>query len=62
MDASADAIHTQVRERFASLAINPAAEKRFEIGRASAIKLGYDAPLLDALGSRSGCTLASVAR
>lgn len=47
--ADTDTIHAQVRERFAALAANPASEKRFEIGRASAAKLGYGGPLLDSL-------------
>ena len=42
-------IQDQVKERFALLARDPASEKRFEIGRASAIKLGYEASTLDAL-------------
>ncbi len=41
-----DAIRAQVRGRFASVAANPASETRFEIGGASALKLGYDARLL----------------
>jgi SAM-dependent methyltransferase len=44
-----NAIRVQVRERFAALAISPSKEKRFEIGRASALKLGYDPAALAAL-------------
>lgn len=43
------AIHAQVRRRFAALAADPAAETKFEIGRESAVKLGYNPASLDAL-------------
>ena len=41
-----ETIHDQVRKRFASVATDPASEKRFEIGRASAVRLGYDTAIL----------------
>ncbi len=44
-----ETIRSQVRQRFASVATDPASERRFEIGRSSAIKLGYDRHMLDAL-------------
>lgn len=49
MTLEAHRIHEQVRRRFASIATDPASEKRFEVGRANALKLGYDAALLDDL-------------
>jgi arsenite methyltransferase len=49
MNLDVDAIHEQVRTRFAAVAMEPGAEKRFEIGYASAVKLGYDERTLDAL-------------
>jgi arsenite methyltransferase len=49
MEPDTDTIRAQVRDRFAALAADPTSEKRFEIGRASALKLGYDGPLLDSL-------------
>jgi arsenite methyltransferase len=42
MPSGADAIRAQVEQRFARLATDPASEKRFEIGRASAVGLGYE--------------------
>jgi arsenite methyltransferase len=42
-------IHDQVQRRFARVALDPTSETRFELGRASALKLGYDAAILDAL-------------
>ncbi len=44
-----ETIHDQVRKRFASVATDPASEKCFEIGRASAVKLGYDMAILNDL-------------
>jgi SAM-dependent methyltransferase len=49
MEIDATAIRAQVRRRFAAVATDPASEQKFEIGRDSALKLGYDAALLDAL-------------
>ena len=49
MNTDADSIRAQIRRRFASVATDPVAERRFEIGRASALKLGYDAAVLDML-------------
>lgn len=49
MPIAADAIRAQVEERFARLANDPASEKRFEIGRASAVKLGYESAALASL-------------
>ena len=49
MQADSAAIHAQVRQRFASLATDPTSEERFEVGRSSALKLGYDPSLLDGL-------------
>ncbi len=49
MEVSAATIRAQVRQRFATLAVDPASEQRFEIGRSSALKLGYDSVVLDAL-------------
>ena len=45
----AETIYDQVRQRFSSVASDPASEKHFEIGRASALKLGYDAAIVDGL-------------
>ncbi len=45
----AETIYDRVRQRFSSVATDPASEKHFEIGRASALKLGYDAAILDGL-------------
>lgn len=42
-------IEEQVRRRFASLVADPRSEKRCEIGRSSALKLGYEASVLDSL-------------
>ncbi len=49
MEVSAATIRSQVRQRFATLAIDPASEERFEIGRSSALKLGYETTVLDTL-------------
>lgn len=49
MHHEATTVHALVRQRFAMLASDPDSEKRFEIGRASALKLGYEASALDAL-------------
>lgn len=49
MNTDADSIRAQIRRRFASVATGPAAERRFEIGCGSALKLGYDAAVLDML-------------
>ncbi len=49
MAIDAESILLQVRQRFAALATDPASEKRFEIGRLSALKLGYESSVLDAL-------------
>ncbi len=46
MQRDTETIHDQVRKRFASVATDPASEKRFEIGRASAVRLGYDTAIL----------------
>jgi SAM-dependent methyltransferase len=46
MDTS---IRDEVRARFEALARDPAAERRFRVGRASALALGYDANELDTL-------------
>lgn len=45
----AETIYDQVRQRFSSVATDPASEKHFEIGRTSALKLGYDAAIVDGL-------------
>lgn len=42
-------IRRQVRTRFSAVARDPRAERRFALGRASALALGYAAPDLDAL-------------
>lgn len=42
-------IRNQVRARFGAVARDPSTERRFKIGRASALSLGYDATDLDAL-------------
>ncbi len=42
----AETIYDQVRQRFSSVATDPASERRFEIGWTSALKLGYDAATL----------------
>ncbi len=55
-----DVIRAQVRGRFASVATNPASETRFEIGRASALNLGYDARLLDSVPARAVESFAGV--
>lgn len=44
-----DDIRAQVRARFGAVARDPACERRFRIGRASALALGYDQEELDAL-------------
>jgi len=44
-----DAIHDQVRTRFARVATDPTRERRFRIGRDSAVELGYDEAELAAL-------------
>ncbi len=49
MEPNLNTIQEQVRRRFALVALDPRAEKRFEIGRTSALKLGYDASMLDLL-------------
>jgi arsenite methyltransferase len=55
-----DNIHAQVTARFAALAADPTSEKRFEIGRASALKLGYAASLLDSLPAAAVNSFAGV--
>lgn len=49
MEIDDAAVYAQVQQRFAALAIDPATERRFEIGRSSALKLGYESSVLDAL-------------
>ena len=49
MEIDAAAIHEQVRRRFALVAEAPETEKRFAIGRSSAVRLGYDPSQLDVL-------------
>ena len=49
MELSAETIRAQVRQRFATLANDPTSEQRFEIGRSSALKLGYESAVLDTL-------------
>lgn len=49
MAVDAESIFLQVRQRFSALATDPASESRFEIGRPSALKLGYETSVLDAL-------------
>lgn len=44
-----EAAKAEVRERFANLATDPTQEGRFEIGPASAKRLGYDPATIDAL-------------
>ncbi|MHC4091022.1 MAG: hypothetical protein ACYSVY_12250 [Planctomycetota bacterium] len=49
MSIDTEQIHEQVRRRFAMVATEPGAERRFEIGQASALNLGYDRNTLDSL-------------
>jgi len=49
MQVDRAAIHEQVRQRCARVATDPNSETRFELGRASAVNLGYEARLLDKL-------------
>ncbi len=49
MQMDAETMHDQMRKRFASVATDPASEKRFGIGRAGAVKLGYDVAILNDL-------------
>jgi len=58
-------IRAQVRARFGAVARDPQSEKRFALGRESALALGYDAQDLDALPALAvdrfagvGCPLA----
>ncbi len=60
MQPDTAAIHEQVRRRFALLAADPASERRFEIGRSSALKLGYDAAVLDSLPEAAVACFAGV--
>jgi arsenite methyltransferase len=55
-----DNIHAQVTARFAALATDPTSEQRFEIGRASALKLGYDPVVLDSLPAAAVDSFAGV--
>ena len=60
MQPDTAAIHEHVRRRFALLATDPASEQRFEIGRSSALKLGYDAAVLDSLPEAAVASFAGV--
>jgi SAM-dependent methyltransferase len=60
MQIDSTAIHEQVRKRFAQVATDPASEQRFELGRSSAVKLGYDGPVLDTLPSAAVDSFAGV--
>jgi SAM-dependent methyltransferase len=58
-------IRRQVRARFAAVVRDPGAERRFALGRSSALAVGYDAKELDALPAAAverfagvGCPLA----
>jgi len=60
MQVDSAAIHEQVRQRCARVATDPNSETRFELGRASAVKLGYDGPELDDLPSTAVDSFAGV--
>lgn len=60
MQVDSAAIHEQVRQRFARVATDPISEPRFELGRASAVKLGYEGPVLDKLPSAAVDSFAGV--
>ena len=49
IEMDAETIYDQVRQRFSSVATYPASEKRFGIGRAGAVKSGYDVAILNDL-------------
>ena len=49
MPDTADAIRAAVEQRFAQVARSPGKERKFPVGPASAKKLGYDPPEIDAL-------------
>jgi 2-polyprenyl-3-methyl-5-hydroxy-6-metoxy-1,4-benzoquinol methylase len=54
------AIRDQVRQRFGRVARDPGSETRFELGRASAVRLGYDAEALDAIPAEALASFAGV--
>ncbi len=60
MEPDAAAIRASVRDRFAAVARDPATERRFPLGRASALALGYGAADLDALPAASVARFAGV--
>lgn len=55
-----DDIHSMVRRRFARIALDPASESRFPIGRESALALGYSAETLDAVADSCVARFAGV--
>jgi SAM-dependent methyltransferase len=55
-------IRAEVRARFEALARDPLSERRFRVGRGSALDLGYDARELDALPAATVDRFAGVGR
>ncbi|MBL8842999.1 MAG: methyltransferase domain-containing protein [Planctomycetes bacterium] len=53
-------LEAEVRARFEALARDPASERRFAVGRASALALGYDAAVLDQLPPAASDSFAGV--
>ena len=52
MSQTSDHLRAAVEERFAAVASSPDQERKFPVGPATAKKLGYDPPEIDALPTR----------
>ena len=57
----AEALRDQVREKYREVAVAPDATYHFHTGRAGAVRCGYDAAVVDALGERAVESFAGVA-
>lgn len=60
MKLDSSRINDQVKKRFAEVATRPEAEKRFKLGRTSAVDLGYDPSALDSLPPEAVASFAGV--